>query len=200
MLLRLITCGLRLPFLNALEQAGTVNPYYSGAAAAYSKKTRIFHHNLSSQVKIWVPKQERYIKIRRKKYPNSIVERDHRAVKRRPRPMMSFKVSLCPQLARRHRTDAHDHQRANERRRDGNTRRAVLFTHGERNPIHRHFAYLVFRNATEPQRDHDEIERFGPRQPARRHTVRGGRGASKRLAREATGKPHDRVKRSVRCV
>ena len=38
------------------------------------------------------------IKIRQKKYLNIIVEQDHRAIKRRTRPMMVFKTFRCARV------------------------------------------------------------------------------------------------------
>jgi transposase-like protein len=40
--------------------------------------------------------RETPIKVRQVKYLNNIVEQDHRAIKRRTRPMMGFKISGVP--------------------------------------------------------------------------------------------------------
>jgi putative transposase len=42
--------------------------------------------------------REKPIKIRQKKYLNNIVEQDHRAIKRRTRPMMGFKNFRCARI------------------------------------------------------------------------------------------------------
>lgn len=42
--------------------------------------------------------RERPIKIRQQKYLNNLVEQDHRAIKRRTRPMMSFKNFRCARI------------------------------------------------------------------------------------------------------
>ena len=61
--------------------------------------------------------REKPIKIRQNKYLNNIVEQDHRAIKRRTRPMMGFKDFRCAHHSRWHRDHAHDHERANEKQR-----------------------------------------------------------------------------------
>jgi putative transposase len=38
------------------------------------------------------------IKIRQNKYLNNIVEQDHRAIKRRTRPMLGFKTFRCARI------------------------------------------------------------------------------------------------------
>ncbi|MGF6735708.1 transposase-like protein [Paraburkholderia youngii] len=38
------------------------------------------------------------IKVRQKKYLNNIVEQDHRAIKRRTRPMLGFKKFRCARI------------------------------------------------------------------------------------------------------
>jgi putative transposase len=38
------------------------------------------------------------IKIRQSKYLNNLVERDHRAIKRRTRPMLGFKNFRCARI------------------------------------------------------------------------------------------------------
>jgi putative transposase len=43
-------------------------------------------------------KRETPIKIRQVKYLNNIVEQDHRAIKRRTRPMMGFKAFRCARI------------------------------------------------------------------------------------------------------
>jgi putative transposase len=43
-------------------------------------------------------KRETPIKVRQKKYLNNIVEQDHRAIKRRTRPMMGFKNFRCARI------------------------------------------------------------------------------------------------------
>ncbi|WP_429500559.1 IS6 family transposase (plasmid) [Robbsia andropogonis] len=43
-------------------------------------------------------KREIPIKIRQQKYLNNIVEQDHRAIKRRTRPMMGFKTFRCARI------------------------------------------------------------------------------------------------------
>ncbi|WP_120292586.1 IS6 family transposase [Paraburkholderia sp. BL23I1N1] len=43
-------------------------------------------------------KREAPIKVRQKKYLNNIVEQDHRAIKRRTRPMMGFKNFRCARI------------------------------------------------------------------------------------------------------
>lgn len=42
--------------------------------------------------------REKPIKIRQNKYLNNIVEQDHRAIKRRTRPMMGFKDFRCARI------------------------------------------------------------------------------------------------------
>ncbi|MGF7192365.1 transposase-like protein [Robbsia andropogonis] len=42
--------------------------------------------------------REIQIKIRQQKYLNNIVEQDHRAIKRRTRPMMGFKSFRCARI------------------------------------------------------------------------------------------------------
>ncbi len=42
--------------------------------------------------------REQPIKIRQRKYLNNIVEQDHRAIKRRTRPMMGFKDFHCARI------------------------------------------------------------------------------------------------------
>ncbi|OJA90456.1 transposase [Burkholderia ubonensis] len=42
--------------------------------------------------------REQPIKIRQQKYLNNIVEQDHRAIKRRTRPMMGFKDFHCARI------------------------------------------------------------------------------------------------------
>ncbi|CAB3807638.1 IS6 family transposase ISBmu21 [Paraburkholderia ultramafica] len=42
--------------------------------------------------------REKRIKIRQNKYLNNIVEQDHRAIKRRTRPMMGFKNFRCARI------------------------------------------------------------------------------------------------------
>ncbi|WP_233838476.1 IS6 family transposase [Paraburkholderia sp. ZP32-5] len=43
-------------------------------------------------------KRETPVKIRQKKYLNNVVEQDHRAIKRRTRPMMGFKNLRCARI------------------------------------------------------------------------------------------------------
>ncbi|MGF7192190.1 transposase-like protein [Robbsia andropogonis] len=43
-------------------------------------------------------KREIPIKIRQQKYLNNLVEQDHRAIKRRTRPMMGFKTFRCARI------------------------------------------------------------------------------------------------------
>ena len=38
------------------------------------------------------------IKIRQSKYLNNLVEQDHRAIKRRTRPMLGFKTFRCARI------------------------------------------------------------------------------------------------------
>jgi putative transposase len=38
------------------------------------------------------------IKIRQNKYLNNIIEQDHRAIKRRTRPMLGFKTFRCARI------------------------------------------------------------------------------------------------------
>jgi len=42
--------------------------------------------------------RETPIKIRQSKYPNNRVEQDHRAIKRRTRPMLGFKTVRCARI------------------------------------------------------------------------------------------------------
>jgi putative transposase len=42
--------------------------------------------------------REAPIRIRQKKYLNNVVEQDHRAIKRRTRPMLSFKNFRCARI------------------------------------------------------------------------------------------------------
>jgi transposase-like protein len=42
--------------------------------------------------------RETPIKIRRSKYLNNLVEQDHRAIKRRTRPMLGFKTFRCARI------------------------------------------------------------------------------------------------------
>ena len=42
--------------------------------------------------------RETPIKIRQFKYLNNLVERDHRAIKRRTRPILGFKTSRCARI------------------------------------------------------------------------------------------------------
>jgi putative transposase len=42
--------------------------------------------------------RETPIKIRQRKYLNNIVEQDHRAIKRRTRPMLGFKKFRCARI------------------------------------------------------------------------------------------------------
>jgi transposase-like protein len=60
--------------------------------------------------------RETPIRIRQIKYLNSVVEQDHRAIKRIVRPMMGFKDFRCARInPLGHRSDAYDPQRADER-------------------------------------------------------------------------------------
>jgi transposase-like protein len=43
-------------------------------------------------------KRETTIKIRQNKYLNNVVEQDHRAIKRRTRPMLGFKNFRCARI------------------------------------------------------------------------------------------------------
>jgi putative transposase len=45
-----------------------------------------------------VPDREVPIKIRQSKYLNNLVEQDHRAIKRRTRPMLGFKNFRCARI------------------------------------------------------------------------------------------------------
>ena len=51
------------------------------------------------------------IAIRKIKYLNNIVERDHRGVKRVTRPMLGFSIRCSTGDARRYRTHAHDQEK-----------------------------------------------------------------------------------------
>ena len=58
--------------------------------------------------------RETPIKVRQVKYLNNVVEQDHRAIKRRTRPMLGFKDFDCACHSKRHRSHAHDQERADE--------------------------------------------------------------------------------------
>jgi transposase-like protein len=73
--------------------------------------------------------RETPIRIRQKKYLNNVVEQDHRAIKRRTRPMLGFGgFSLCPHHSGRHRSHAYDRQGTDEvrSRHSAICRRAIL--------------------------------------------------------------------------
>ncbi len=53
------------------------------------------------------------IKIRQSKYLNNLIEQDHRAIKRRTRPMLGFKTFRCARILLAG-IDAHDHERTDE--------------------------------------------------------------------------------------
>src|SRR5579864_2273468 len=62
--------------------------------------------------------RETPIKIRQTNYLNNIIEQDHRAIKRRTRPMLGFKkFPVCTHPAWWHRGGSHDRQGADERQR-----------------------------------------------------------------------------------
>ena len=42
--------------------------------------------------------RETPIRIRQPKYVNNVVEQDHRAIKRRTRPMLGFKIFRCARI------------------------------------------------------------------------------------------------------
>jgi transposase-like protein len=58
--------------------------------------------------------RETPIKIRQSKYLSNLVEQDHRAIKRRTRPMLGFKTFRCARTSGWNRTDAHDRKRTDE--------------------------------------------------------------------------------------
>jgi len=72
--------------------------------------------------------RETPIKTRQRKYLNNIVEQDHRAIKRRTRPMLGFKKFGCARiLIKRYRTHAHDQQGTDEKLRTrAQSRPAIL--------------------------------------------------------------------------
>ena len=82
--------------------------------------------------------RETPIKVRQVKYLNNIVEQDHRAIKRRTRPMMGFKDFRCARIILSGiEDDAYDQERPNEgRRRRANSCRSVLFFDDVRSPYH----------------------------------------------------------------
>ncbi|KJK23999.1 integrase [Burkholderiaceae bacterium 16] len=81
------TAAARRYFEKAIDQngaPGTVTIDKSGANLAGL-------HAINAQ-------RERPIRIRQAKYLNNIVEQDHRAIKRRTRPMLGFKVFRCARI------------------------------------------------------------------------------------------------------
>jgi len=95
--------------------------------------------------------RETPIRIRQNKYLNNIIEQDHRAIKRRTRPMLGFKNFRCARiLLGGIEVMAHDRQRADGRwQHRSNSRAAVLFSACLSSPNHIGLARFPDLTATE---------------------------------------------------
>jgi putative transposase len=97
--------------------------------------------------------RETPIKIRQVKYLNNIVEQDHRAIKRRKRPMLGFKTFRCARiLLGGIAVNAHDRERPDDgwRCTEALSCRTVLYSHNVSHPIYIASFRPDFLTATEP--------------------------------------------------
>ncbi|MGF6292705.1 transposase-like protein [Paraburkholderia youngii] len=92
------------------------------------------------------------IKVRQKKYLNNIVEQDHRAIKRRTRPMLGFKKFRCARILLGGIEIMHMIVKGqlNNGGVGANSRTAVLFTGWIRTPYHVGLGRPLALTATEP--------------------------------------------------